>query len=178
MKASFLLSRLKLPLLICPAVFLLLSSCKEKTIVIPDSVLSMDTMAAVLVDVQLLEAMKIKSGINDSVSVDSILFQYALIFNKHKITQEQFEQSFDFYKTNPELLEEIYDKTISELSRMQAMLGNINIAIADSIKKSREKSVVPAKKPKDEKKKQETKKKSTAKEVKKGNPPPKEKKGR
>ena len=51
---------------------------------------------------------------------------------------------------------------------MQAMLGNINIAIADSIKKSRGKSPGPAKKLKEEKKKQETKKKPTAKEIKKG----------
>lgn len=122
-------------------IFFVLFSCKEKTIVIPDSILAKDTMVAVLVDIQLLEAMKIKEGIKDSLSTDSILFQYSLIFNKQKITQEQFEQSLNFYKSNPELLEEIYDKAISELSRMQAMLGNINIALSDSIKKSREKPI-------------------------------------
>lgn len=120
--------------------FLYLSSCKEKTVIIPDSVLAQDTIAAILVDMQLAEAMKIKAGITDSLAKDSLLVQYALIFKKHHISQEQFEQSFAFYKANPKLLEEIYDKTINELSRMQAMLGNINTAVADSIKKSRDAS--------------------------------------
>jgi hypothetical protein len=117
--------------------FLIYFSCNDKTVVIPDSVLPQDTMAAVLVDMQILEALKVKAGITDSLSRDSMLVEYALIFKKHHMNQEQFEQSLDFYKANPRLLEGIYDKTINELSRLQAMLGNINTAIADSIKKSK-----------------------------------------
>lgn len=142
--------------------FSLFTSCKEDAIIIPDSVLSQDTMAAVLVDMQLLEAMNVKIGVADSLSKDSILIQYARIFKKHKITQEQFENSLSFYKANPELLEEIYDKTINELSRMQATLGSVNQAKADSIKKSREAPVQhkpQVQNPKGEKEKTEAKKK-------------------
>lgn len=124
--------------------FSLFTSCKEETIIIPDYILSQDTMAAVLVDIQLLEAMKVKMGVNDSLSRDSILIQYARIFKRHHITQEQFENSFDFYKSHPRLLEEIFDETINELSRMQATLGKANKATADSVKKSRE---TPGQKP-------------------------------
>lgn len=107
-----------------------LFSCKEKTVVIPDSVLSKDTMANVLMDIQLEEAIISKLGINDSLPKDSILKGFALIFQKHKISQEQFAKSFDYYKENPEMLEEIYDKVINELSEMQALIGNINSADA------------------------------------------------
>lgn len=117
------------------ALISLFFSCKEKDIVIPESVLSKDTLAAVMVDLQLIEAMKVKKGINDSLSNDSLLLEYGRVFKKHNLNREQFDQSFAFYKEHPELLEEIYDKTINELSRLQAMLGNIRAAVNDSLNK-------------------------------------------
>lgn len=122
----------------CLLSIILLFSCNEKTVPIPDHVIPKDSMASIITDVQLLEAMKMKANINDSFLIDSILFQYALIFKKHNISQEQFEQSFEFYRSHPALLEEIYEMTINEISAMQAILGAYNTALADSIKRERE----------------------------------------
>lgn len=116
----------------------MLFSCREEVVIVPANILHQDSLAAVLVDLQIVEAMKVKKGINDSTMKDSLLLEYSRILKKHNLTKEQFEESFTFYKTNPELLEEIFDRTISELSRKQAMVGSVNKVVMDSIKKSKE----------------------------------------
>lgn len=110
------------------------TSCKEKIIVIPENIISKDSMAAILTDIQIEEVLVSKKGINDSVSKDSILMEYASILQKHNITQREFETSYNFYKENPEMLEEIYDKVINKISEMQAILQSIK-AMEDSAKK-------------------------------------------
>lgn len=132
--------------------FIIFSSCKDKTVVVPEAVLSSDSLTAVMVDIQLVEAMKIKKGINDSLKKDSLLNLYAVILKKHGILQEQFEQSLSFYKEHPELLEEVYDKTINELSRLQATVGAISNAAADSARNN--KAPLPGKTPVQDKSKQ------------------------
>ncbi len=139
------LFRIKCLWFILPFTFLL--SCKDKTVIIPDSVITRDSMAQVLSDIQLVEAMRTNKELTDSISKDTIMKIYSILFNKHGISEEQFEQSLDFYKDHPTLLEEIFDKTINELSSRQAVLGSKNTARADSIRKVREKPkvVIPKK---------------------------------
>lgn len=102
--------------------FLLISvfiSCGKKTVSIPSDVLPKKQMIEVMTDVQLAEAAK-DVAMSEDKTKNTIQEYYAFIFNKHRITKEQFQKSFDFYKTHPELMEEIYSEVINRLSELQA----------------------------------------------------------
>jgi DNA-binding transcriptional ArsR family regulator len=106
---------------------LLVVACSDKpTISIPDNVLSKEKMAAVMLDVHLLEASMSMTGINrnnidlagSSVSLDLD------VLKKNNITKKQFDESFNFYSNNPQLLSEVYQMVLNDLSKMQAEVTN------------------------------------------------------
>ncbi|HSZ25826.1 MAG TPA: DUF4296 domain-containing protein [Cytophagaceae bacterium] len=95
---------------------ILLFSCKEKPLVIPDNILTKDKMVGVLIDVHLLEA--IISGKN--ISRDSSILLYSLyeknLFRKHNITDSIYRKSFEFYSNQPDLINTIYLQVVDSLS--------------------------------------------------------------
>jgi hypothetical protein len=100
----------------------LLMACTDiDNIAIPDSVIPKEKMAEVMLDIQLLEAtLNINVGNeNKAVAQSSIN-----IFSRHQITKEQFEESYTFYAENPELLTEIYQLVLNDLSKLQAEVMN------------------------------------------------------
>ncbi len=103
---------------------LLFSCSQDKTLSIPDSVLSEDKMAEVMVDIHLLEAsLNISILSKDKVSKDNVN-PTTDILKRHHITKQQYDESFSFYSHNPMLLSEMYLKVLNELSRMQAQVTN------------------------------------------------------
>jgi hypothetical protein len=88
---------------------------------IPDSVLSKEKMAAVLLDIHLLEATLNLNAGNVNASDGKLSFD---IYNKHGITKEQYEESYTFYTENPEALKEVYDIVLNELSKLQVTVSN------------------------------------------------------
>lgn len=75
-------------------------------------------MAEVLTDIHIVEAEANLRTLPDSASTEKINFQK--VFEKNKITKKQYENSLTFYIDHPELLNEIYEKVLNELSKMQA----------------------------------------------------------
>lgn len=74
-------------------------------------------MSMVIADIHIAEA-----GINlktfpDSASKENLSFEK--IFEKNKITKAQYDTSIAFYIDHPELLNEVYEKVLNELSKMQ-----------------------------------------------------------
>ncbi|CAG0988189.1 MAG: DUF4296 domain-containing protein [Bacteroidetes bacterium] len=102
--------------------FCILSSCNIKEERILDEILNEEEMVALMSDMQLAEAI-VKLQVNrvDSTSVfaDSLFSQ---VFKKHNINKEKFKKNFDYYNSNPALMEEIYNKVIEKLSEEQAGL--------------------------------------------------------
>jgi len=80
-------------------------------------------MAAVIIDIHLLEAaLNLNAG---NVSKETMEEKVNTnIFKKHNITKEQYEESYSFYTENPGELTKVYDIVLSELSKMQASVGN------------------------------------------------------
>lgn len=103
----------------------LLTSCSSSAIVtIPDDVLHEEKMADVMVDVHLLEAaLNISTYNKDRVTVGTIN-PTSDILKKNHITKKQFDESFDFYSRNPQLLGQVYDLVLNDLSKMQAQVMN------------------------------------------------------
>ena len=96
---------------IIPFLFIfILSACTaiEDKVSIPDTILSEQKMAEVMVDVHLLEAaLNISNYSKDQVAVNAIN-PNSDILKKNNITKEQYNESFEFYARNPVLLTEVY----------------------------------------------------------------------
>ncbi len=112
-----------------PALFLLilLFACSHKqTESIPPTVLSKEKMAAVLVDIHLLEAMMNTNTLNpDKISsTNAPVLPTVDVFKKNNISKKQYDDSFDFYTKHPEMLTEIYQVVLNSLSKMQAEAMN------------------------------------------------------
>lgn len=101
---------------------IILSACSsnDKQVKIPENILSKGEMAAVMVDIHLLEAsLNISSYGRDQVVMNNIN-PNSDILKKNNITKEKFEESFVFYSENPVLFSEVYQLVLNELSKMQA----------------------------------------------------------
>jgi hypothetical protein len=109
------------------AIFLctLFFACSDKQKVrIPDNIMSKEKMTTVMLDVQLLEAtMNLNTFSVDKVSAGGIV-QISDILKKNNITKKQYDESFIFYTQHPELLTEIYQLVLNDLSKMQAHVMN------------------------------------------------------
>jgi len=113
-----------------PAVFLALiifmSGCGDPDVeVAPDGLLDKDKFTEVMVDVQLVEGMKVhKLGPKREKSPD-MEAMYANIFAKYEINQEDFEATYDYYKSRPEEMELIYEQVLDSLSKLDVEVKKI-----------------------------------------------------
>jgi hypothetical protein len=99
--------------------FILLASCSKKAVPIPPDIIQKKLMIEIMTDVQLAEAAKDVSMPDDKQKV-TVEQSYAFIFNKYHITRDQFQKSFNYYKSNPQLMEEVLTEVLNRLSEMQA----------------------------------------------------------
>jgi len=96
-----------------------MEACSAPKVTIPDDVLSQDKMVSILADVHLAEAaITLKFTNKDTSKLQAQEF-YDFIYKSHKTTKEQFNKSYDFYTSHPELLNKIYDDVLTELSKKQ-----------------------------------------------------------
>jgi hypothetical protein len=102
-------------------VCIMLSSCNEGK---PKDILDAHQMEAVLTDIYLAEANS--TLVNDSAhtirnrNIDSLAVYYNAILTHHKISKEKLTKSVDWYKRNPEELDTIYARVITDLNRLQS----------------------------------------------------------
>jgi hypothetical protein len=85
-------------------------------------VLSVDSMVAVLTDIQLVEGainvknrQKLESGAKSNIFLEAVL-------EKHNITQDALEESMRYYSYRTKELEYIYDQVIINLSKKEGEL--------------------------------------------------------
>jgi hypothetical protein len=101
---------------------LLFSSCslEQKEISIPDYVITQDSMAHILADVHIQEAMMNQYSQEGRHMKMNPVKQYQLIFDKYNISKERYDSSYQFYLDNPSLLNKIYENVVIELTKKQA----------------------------------------------------------
>ncbi len=109
------------------ALILAIASCGEPEVeVAPDGLLDKDKFTEVMVDVQLVEGMKVhKLGPKREKSPD-MEAMYANIFAKYDITQEGFDATYDYYKARPEEMELIYEQVLDSLSKLDVEVKKIH----------------------------------------------------
>ena len=102
-----------------------MACANEDSVIIPDTVLPKEKMTAVLVDIHLIEAtMNLNVMSSESASIPGSSTLSIDVLKKHQITKKQYDESFIFYTQHPDLLNEIYQEVINELSRLQAKVAN------------------------------------------------------
>lgn len=101
---------------------LFLAACTsiEDRVAIPDTVLSQEKMAEVMVDVHLLEAALNVNALSRDQQIMNSIHPDSDILKKHNVTREKYQESFAFYSQNPLLLTEVYQFVLNNLSKMQA----------------------------------------------------------
>ena len=109
--------------LILLLVISLFTACTDSNIInIPDTILSKEKMAEVLVDVHMQESSMNITGVSTN-KIELALSDISLnldVLKKNKITKKQFDESFNFYTSHPKLLSEVYQLVLTNLSKMQA----------------------------------------------------------
>lgn len=106
-------------LLIC---FFFFACSKSPETKIPDTVLSKEKMAEVMLDIQLYESsMSISLFKEENVLLE---IPKTNILKKHGLSKNQFDESFEFYSQHPEMFSEVYTIVLNDLSRMQAEITN------------------------------------------------------
>ena len=133
----------------------ILSSCyhvNESENVVPDVLISKTQMVEILTEIQITEAgfslnkNRVKAKELKPEYYDKILLQYG-------ITIAQLKENIDYYHESPEVLEDIYDKVLANLSKIESdvliekeelekkriadsismVTDSLNLLIADSI---------------------------------------------
>ena len=102
--------------------FFFFACSKSPEAKIPDTILSKEKMAEVMLDVQLYESTLGNSFYKEG----NILLEIPKtnILKKHKVSKKQYDESFDYYSRHPEVFAEVYTIVLNDLSKMQAEVKN------------------------------------------------------
>ena len=109
----------KITTILCLVFFAACSSIEDR-VAIPDTVLSQEKMAEVLVDVHLLEASLNVNALSRDQQIMNSIHPDSDVLKKHNVTREKYQDSFTFYSQNTLLLAEVYQFVLNDLSKMQA----------------------------------------------------------
>lgn len=109
-------------------VCLLFVACFNNKTNRPDTVLSVQKMEEVMLDVNLLEA-----TLNQNLTYTRQAASLALIYKKHNTTKKQYQESFDYYTLHLDSLNKIYELVLVDLSKLQAEIKNKKEPVKDTI---------------------------------------------
>ena len=79
-------------------------------------------MAEILVDVHIFEAQAEKKKFSKDSMTVYVNRSYELIYEKHDVSQEKFEETFYYYEKHPSQMDDLYQKVVDNLSKMEADL--------------------------------------------------------
>jgi len=96
----------------------ILFSCSKKKVETPPGVLSRQQMVPILADVHIAQAATGTYNTADSVRYSMNEF-LPFILKIHHTTKAQYDSSISYYTSHPDMMEEIYDSVIIELSKKQ-----------------------------------------------------------
>lgn len=88
---------------------------------IPAGIMPRDSMASVLTDVHLVKAARQLGLVLDTADSNGTgTFNY--VWKKHRITEQQYAKSLDFYTHHPALLDSVYEDALNNLNKERAQL--------------------------------------------------------
>lgn len=122
----------------------LLASCSSITGDRPAGTLSESAMGDILTDMHLVESkMRVTTDSLSLIQLRDTTYlrvRFAEVFRKHETSPDKFNKSLDYYLKHIEILDEIYDEVIANLTELEAKATKKeNSASTDSIVKSKKK---------------------------------------
>lgn len=103
-------------------IVLLLAMCSSPETAVPKEQIPFDTMVVLMADIHVVEA---KTNLSRAKGIEEgkqqLYNDYEQVFFNHGITQKQFEDNYKFYSAKPELFNQLFEKTLEELNRRQAL---------------------------------------------------------
>ena len=100
-----------------------LFSCANKNVAIPSDIIPEKEMKSILQDELLAQSAVANYQYNDSLKYTMKDFT-AYILSKHGVTNEKFLASLKFYTAHPEVLKDMYQQIVDEMSRKQSEVAN------------------------------------------------------
>ena len=114
--------RNKLIFLASAIAFLLISCYHENhpEVKTPEYLISRDDMVNILTDIYVTEGILAYHRMNKNLSPEMSANYYKLVFKEHQITHLILKDNLRYYNSNPEVMEEILEDVLANLSRLQA----------------------------------------------------------
>src|SRR5579863_7648451 len=88
---------------------------------VPSGIIQPDSMVQVLTDVHIFQA-TLQLGYLQNDSATEVAKTFNTLLKKHHLTEEQYNKSVKYYSYHPALLDDIYEKVLSNLSQQKAEL--------------------------------------------------------
>jgi hypothetical protein len=85
----------------------------------PKDLLSDEVFIAVLTDVQLLEATYKQKILREEDPNAVMPGYYKQVFDKHGVSQDDFEDTFSWWMKRPEEMLEVYNEVIDQLTKLE-----------------------------------------------------------
>jgi hypothetical protein len=105
------------------AFFIMACGEEQKASPPPANLIGQPQMEEILRDICKIEARfqrRLSSkGVNHT---DMALASYASVFEKHHITEDEFKASYNYYSSQPDQMQALYDSVIVNLTKEQAEL--------------------------------------------------------
>ena len=94
-----------------------LISCKDEVENLPEGIIARDKMVDVIAEVELTQALiRLKLSARDTVNQKSL---YTQVYQKFEISETEFNNSLDYYCSNPKEMMDVYLEAIENLSERQ-----------------------------------------------------------
>lgn len=92
----------------------------------PANLISTKEMEVILRDMCKIEArFQRRLSSKNTKHIDMALANYASVFAKHGITEDQFKTSYNYYSDHPDVMQTMYDSVIVNLTKEQAELKKV-----------------------------------------------------
>ncbi len=122
-KTKIFLQKNNLLFVVLIIILFLSASCSQK----PVNVLSQHDMIAFLTDMHKLEGVLIVKNLNNIEQRENVYY-YNALFEKYKITKEQFDSSLVWYTRNPKKFAKIYKTVLTNLNDQDSLV-NYNLKL-------------------------------------------------
>ena len=114
--------------LLTSGLIIILISCGEGKMKVPENIVQEEELVPLLVDVHLIDAMLNQEKKPHAEKYDKAMELYHAVLLKHNIDRAVFDSTIKFYVKYPKEFAKIYDDVIEELSRMEGRLQKIGEA--------------------------------------------------
>jgi hypothetical protein len=86
----------------------------------PEHLISKDDMVNVLTDIYVTEGILAYQRMNKNLTSEMSANYYQIVFKEHQINHHILKENLRYYNSNPEVMEEILEEVLANLSKMQA----------------------------------------------------------